>query len=158
MAEDPDQIKNHIDRTRRELDGNLHELESRVKEATHWRTYVNKYPLRILAAAVAGGAVISLLMGPSHARNRSQRTYAKDTSHGSDRESMTSDSSSFEPRGAHYQRHRAADIWDNIKGAMIGLATAQIKEFLVDAIPGFRRHYDHTERYKTTPPIATSIH
>lgn len=149
MAEDPSQIKSHIDNTRRELEGNLHELESRVKQATEWRTYVNKYPLRMVAAAFAGGAVISIVMGRSRRKNSSQ---------GNRPELRTFGSSSFEPRGANYQRHKAAEVLDNIKGALIGLAAAQIKEFFSDAIPGFRQHYEQTERHKTSPPTFTSIH
>ena len=147
MADDPGQIKSHIDSARRELNGNLHELESSMKEATQWRTYVNKYPLKMVAGAFAGGALISILLGPS--RDRSERRY---------RQAQTFGNSGFKPHGAEYQRHQAAEVLDNIKGALIGLAAAQIKEFFYDAIPGFRQQYDRTERQQKSSPTVPLIH
>jgi hypothetical protein len=63
VAEEPDAIKSHIDCTRLELGGNLHELEHRMKEAVDWRTYVSKRPLTMVATAFLAGMGASALLG-----------------------------------------------------------------------------------------------
>ena len=71
MAEEPDEIKQHIDSTRAELGANLHELEARVKRAVNWRTYVERWPFPAVGAAVLCGVMTPLLMGRSKGRKAS---------------------------------------------------------------------------------------
>ena len=61
-------------------------------------------------------------------------------------------------------QQRASDAWDNIKGALLGLVTTRVQEFLAEAIPGFRQEFSRTEAYKTTsathkaPELAESVY
>jgi Protein of unknown function (DUF3618) len=71
MAEEPNQIKQHIDATRHELGKNVDELGNRAKRATDWHTYFDKSPMTMLALAFAGGVVLSGFVG--RPRNSSQR-------------------------------------------------------------------------------------
>jgi hypothetical protein len=52
-----------IDQTREELQSNLRELETRVKSAADWRSYVEKHPGPMVVAALVGGALLSAMMG-----------------------------------------------------------------------------------------------
>jgi hypothetical protein len=69
MAEEPNQVKRHIDSTRQQLGENLRELEFRAKRAANWRTYFDKSPITIVALAFAGGVALSRFVGRSNHRN-----------------------------------------------------------------------------------------
>jgi hypothetical protein len=47
-----------------------------------------------------------------------------------------------------YRRGEAADMFDNMKGAMIGWTANQFKTLLGELLPGFRQQYERTEREK----------
>ncbi len=59
MAEGPDEIKQHIERQREELGENIQALETRVKGATDWRSWIEKKPLLLLGLAFGGGLYLS---------------------------------------------------------------------------------------------------
>ena len=61
MGQTSDEITSDIHQTRAQLQSNLHELETRVKAATDWRAQFRKRPAAMAAAALAGGALLSLL-------------------------------------------------------------------------------------------------
>ena len=65
MGERSDEIRTHIDKERERLGESLRELETKVKSTTDWRAYYYKSPGKILAAAFAGGLLISMLVGGS---------------------------------------------------------------------------------------------
>jgi len=137
MAEEANQIKNHIDNTRRELDSNLNELQSRVqdqvhelrhrvKEATNWRTYVNRYPLPIVGVAFACGTAIYLGLGPV------RRSKARHDGH-------------YETVSGPKGRERRRYLWDIVKSAAIGFAASQVKAILQEAAEGVRHPHEHTD-------------
>jgi hypothetical protein len=133
MADEPREIKSHIVTTRRELGDNLQELEDRVKQATQWRTYVNRYPFAMVAIAFGGGVAASAMFGNSR-------------------------STSKPSGGTHVFGEKATELWDNLRGALAGLAATQIKSFLNDAIPGFTQHYEQMERQKAARYASQHIH
>jgi ElaB/YqjD/DUF883 family membrane-anchored ribosome-binding protein len=55
VAENPDQIKRHIETQRERLGENLDILQHEMKRVTDWRTWVGKKPLIALGVALAGG-------------------------------------------------------------------------------------------------------
>lgn len=63
MAENPNAIALDIDAERRRLGAHLQELESRIHEATDWRTYARRNPLTMVAGAFGLGLFLSLLFG-----------------------------------------------------------------------------------------------
>jgi hypothetical protein len=65
MAKTTDQIASDIAESREDLRLNLQELESRVKSVTDWRGYARKHPGAMAAAALAGGLLLSTLVGKS---------------------------------------------------------------------------------------------
>ena len=63
MGEASDRIATHIDQTRENLRSNLEELETRVKAVTDWRAQIRKHPGAMVVAVVAGGLILSALLG-----------------------------------------------------------------------------------------------
>ena len=63
MGQTTDQIETEIDDAREELRSNLQELESRAKDAADWRVHFRRHPGRMIAAALIGGALLSLTLG-----------------------------------------------------------------------------------------------
>jgi hypothetical protein len=144
MAEEPNQIKRHIDATRRELGENVHELGYRVKQATG-HTYFDKNRMTMLALAFAGGVVLSGFVGRQGAHRNGHHP-----------QSDAGDGQSH--RGVEFRRSEAADMFDNVKGAMIGWTANQFKTLLGELLPGFRQQYERTEREKQGGARRPGVH
>jgi hypothetical protein len=63
MGKTTDEIVSDIDQTRGDLKSNLEELENRLKAVTDWRVQVDRHPGAMVAVALVGGALLSLLTG-----------------------------------------------------------------------------------------------
>ena len=63
MGQSADELESDIDQARDDLKANLEELEVRAREAADWRHHFRKHPGPMVAAAVLGGALLSLMMG-----------------------------------------------------------------------------------------------
>jgi hypothetical protein len=138
---------NHIENQREDLGSHLHELEHKVKAVTDWRQQFQKNPMTMIGAAVGGGVLLATMIGGR-------------------RRSRLAGMSSSEPHarasaphvGTDHQKQKALETWDNIKGALIGVAATQCKDFLGEIIPGFHAQLSRTEREKTpsSPNLPTS--
>jgi len=142
MAEQTDQLEQHIQSKRNELGQNLEELESKVKRAGDWHTYFERYPMTALGISFGGGILLAMLMGG----NRSNRGRMVADSIGW--QENQSRPAAYPARPAGGARDKMAETVDTIKGALFGLATAKVQNILSDAIPGFREQYQKTERQK----------
>jgi hypothetical protein len=138
MGEEPNQIKRHIDATRSELGENVQQLGFRVKQATDWHTYFDKSPMTMLALAFAGGIVLSSVVG----RQGNHRNGHHPLSQAGDGQSH---------RGVEYRKSEASDMFDNVKGAVIGWTANQFKTLLNELLPGFRQEYERTANEKKSP-------
>jgi hypothetical protein len=138
MAEEPNQIKRHIDATRRELGQNVQELGNRAKQATDWHTYFEKSPMTMLALAFTGGVVLSGFVG------------RQGTHHNGHHHPLSQAPEGQSHRAVEHRKSEAADMFDNVKGAMIGWTASQFKTLLGELLPGFRQEYERTEREKKT--------
>ena len=68
---DTDSLRRDIEATRASLSGTVGELRRKANEAMHWQTYVERYPVPILAAsALLGLAVGRRVAGALNARHR----------------------------------------------------------------------------------------
>ena len=149
------QIEQHINEQRGELDHNIHELQHKVKRTFDWREQTCARPFTALGVAFGTGVVLAAVL-PSgakfvaHARSRFQERASYSSERGSD-------------SATQYEKRRASDTWDKIKGALLGLATTQIQQFLAEAIPGFRDEYRRAETRNSSattkaPELAESIY
>jgi len=173
MDEKPDEIMSHIESQRDQLGRNLNELESRVKGATDWRVQFDKNPMMLMGVAVGGGILLgSLVGGAARKRSSSNRSswstssrnygsspgaasggsytgasYGTGTpAYGSSASNLSSASSSYSSPAVREQRKKANETLDHIKSALIGFATAKVKEFMSEALPGFNQHLDEAQR------------
>jgi Protein of unknown function (DUF3618) len=126
------EIEAHIDRTRERLGSHLKELGDKVDAATDWREHFRARPHVFLGAAFAGGAALAIAL---HAR--SPRSYSDDAGISP----FTVDSGSAQAQ--------VLELWHNIKGALIGVASARVMGFLGELVPDFHEHYQRSEQRMT---------
>jgi hypothetical protein len=138
MGETTDQIAAHIEDTRHDLGSNLRELEQKVKSVTDWKQHFQKNPLTMVGVAFGGGIVLASMMG---GKRRS-------------RPGVSPLAAGPQPHaGTDQQKYKAMETWDNIKGAIIGVAATRFKDFVAEVIPGFQEQYQRTEaRTALIPP------
>jgi hypothetical protein len=130
MDETANQIEAHIDRTRDRLGSNLRELEGKIDAATDWREHFRGRPHVFLGAAFAGGVVLAGVL-----RSKAPR-----------RAPLTAAAS---PNGGHggqgSAQRQARELWNNIQGALLGVAAARIKDYIGEMVPGFDDQYRRAE-------------
>jgi Protein of unknown function (DUF3618) len=128
MDETPREIEPHIDRTRERLGSHLKELGDKVDAATDWREHFRTRPHVFLGAAFVGGATLAIAL---HAR--SPRPY--------------SDDGEITPFAAQTGSAQAQvlELWHNLKGAMIGVAAARLRDYIGELLPDFHEHYQRVE-------------
>src|SRR5262245_5019706 len=139
MAQEPNEIREHIDAKRAKLGDDLDEIEHRMKDAVDWRTWYRKNTAAMLGAAVAGGFLLSMAIGRSSSEGAP-------TDQGSDgvfadefeeRREPKRERSRFRvgPRvGQHL--HGLTDILDNTVGAFLGIANVKLQDLVARSIPG----------------------
>jgi hypothetical protein len=126
MGQTIQQVVAHIDTTRERLGSNVEELERKIDATTDWRQHFQVRPFTFLSVAFAGGVMLAASLRGRSAR----RQYF----------------SSSQPHvGTAAQKYHALRTWDNIKGALIGVAAARVKDYVGELIPGFREQFERTE-------------
>ncbi len=132
MGQTTHQIEAHIEDTREDLGSNLHELEQKVKSVTDWKQHFQTSPMTMLGVAFGGGILLATMLGGRKNR-RGERGFS-------------SPATGSEPHaGTDHQKHKALETWDNIKGALIGVAATRFKDFVGEVVPGFHEQFQHTE-------------
>ena len=129
MDETSHQIEAHIDRTRERLGSNLRELEDKIEAATDWREHFRERPHVFLGAAFIGGIALA-----SAIKSRSGRPPLP--------------GGVLNPAvGGHRPvEMQVRELWNNVQGALVGVATAQIKDYIGNLVPGFDEHYRLAEQ------------
>ena len=90
----------------------------------------------MIGLAAGGGLLLASLTA---GKSRSRLHYPSGRDGGSESEHR---------RGTELQRHKALETFDNIKGAMIGVAANTFQDFLGQLIPGFREQVQKTAQEK----------
>ena len=137
MDEAAYKIEAQIDRTRERLGSNLRELEHRIDAATDWREQFRARPHLFLGGALAGGALLAVALRPTAAR------HAVD--------SPSEDHLRAFSRNGVDGREQALELWNSIKGALIGVASARITAYISDLVPGFEEHFQRAAQRHDTP-------
>jgi hypothetical protein len=128
MVETTAQIETHIETTREHLGANLDALERKIKSATDWREYFQRTPMTLLGAAFAGGVILAMASGTRHDRHGSR---------------LLRSAESPRPRGPHVEE--VVTMLDNIKGALIGMAAAKMKDVVGQIVPGFPAKFERRQ-------------
>ena len=127
MGQTTNKIERHIEHTRGALGSNLQELENKVKSVTDWKQHFQNNPMTMLGVAFGGGILLStMLAGSKHKRKERDTDCAPHP-------------------GTDHQKIRALETWDNIKGALIGVAATRFKDFVGEIVPGFQEQFQQTE-------------
>ncbi|HTA67470.1 MAG TPA: hypothetical protein VK776_04305 [Bryobacteraceae bacterium] len=132
MGQTTNQIEAHIEYTRGELGANLKELEQKVQTATDWKHHFQNNPMAMLGVAFGGGILLASMLGGRKSRNGGR--------------SYTAPAASEPHAGTNHQKHKALETWDNIKGALIGVAATRFKDFVGEVVPGFQEQFQRTEQ------------
>jgi hypothetical protein len=140
MDEKPDQIEEHINRTRGNLDSNIHELEDKVRSAFNWRTQFEERPMVMLGAAMAGGMLAAAII-PRVGRRRRRSGYnfryapQKEYRSGSERWAGSRASERERERENGKDRH---DALEALKGAVITGVAAKVGSILGELVNHYK--------------------
>ena len=137
MDEAAHRIEAHIDRTRERLGSHLRELENKVDAATDWRAQFRARPHMFLGATIAGGALLAAVLLPKSSRQVF--------------DSSTEAHLGSVSRNGVSAQEQALELWNNVKGALIGVAAVRITEYISELIPGFDEHYQRAAQSHDVP-------
>ena len=137
MDEAADKIEAQIDRTRDRLGSNLRELEDRIDAATDWREQFRARPHVFLGGAIVGGALLAAVLRPKSSR------HVFDSSNEPHFASVS--------RNGVDSREQALELWNNIKGALIGVAAMRITAYISELVPGFDEQFRHAAQRHDAP-------
>jgi hypothetical protein len=114
MGQTVDQIEAHLERQREALRAHLDELEENIEIVFNWRYVFRTHPVAMMGAAFGGGVLLARLTTRSRqARGAVTRT--------GDAVSRTGD----------------LDVLDQMKSALIGVATTRLARYISELIPDF---------------------
>jgi hypothetical protein len=140
MGKTANQIETHIERTRDNLGSNIQELEQKVKSVTDWKYHFQNSPMTMMSAAFGGGVLAAAFLGGSKRR----------------RSFSSHEQASYPPHAeTDRQKRKSLETWDNIKGALIGVAATRFKDFIGEVVPGFNQHFQRTQNEKPNLPLAS---
>ena len=167
MGEKPDQIERHIRNQRAELTENISELEEKVKGAFDWRTQFQERPAAVLGAAFVGGAILAALLPSTSSIKR--RVRARTRAFNDPWTPYTNRAvpqAGLSATGAGASRafssdysgsaKKASETWDNLKGALMGLAATRVGQFVEELVPGFTEHYRKAASGKPAEPFSNT--
>ena len=124
MTETPNEIMEEIQSYRSHLGEDLTALESRVRDATTWRTYYDRHPYLFVGTALGGGLLLSGILSSRRGGDRSWESQPR--------------VSRYEP--VERSRSGIAESVDSIKAALIDYGATKVKELIGEILPGFAEH------------------
>ena len=166
MGETTDAIRSQIDDQRHQLEENLEGIEGKlkgasdqvqdkvketteqvqqkVKDATDWRHQFNERPMAGLGVAFGGGLLLASIMGGGSKKDSKRQNYSS----GYQPQYQNPQYQGYGnggPSGADVGRQHVSSTFDNMKGALMGVAAARAKSFFEKSVPGFDKEYSQVE-------------
>ncbi len=138
MGQTASQIENHIENKRGDLGSNLRELEDKVKSVTDWHRQFKSRPMVFLGLAFGGGAVLASMVGRPSGRRRYSNA-------GTESRANWTDASPRAQRAPSRAMEKATEAWENLQGALVGIAASKVKDYADGFIPGFSEQYRQAE-------------
>lgn len=153
MGQTANQIETNIENQREDLTSNLRALEYKVKSATDWRHQFRTHPMTFVGLAFGGGILLSAATGRSSSGRPHHHYYGPMTAPETNSHSQ-SRAPRRPPSPAVEQAYRT---WDNIKGALVGIAATRLKDYVEGMLPGFSAEYNKAESQHSGPSSHTVI-
>ena len=139
MGDRKSELKRRVATERDQLHGSLEELEMKAKSLVDWRAQFAAHPLPMLAAAFGGGLILSGMLADSGSRANGAADDDYDDEY--DLDDPEHDDESYMPSAARRRRSRAdrgSRLFDELKGALMGVAATRAVQFLDGMIPGVK--------------------
>jgi len=121
MTETPNEIMQEIEGYRSHLGEDLTTLQSRVRDATTWRTYYDRHPYLFVGTALGGGLLLSSILSNKRGGNH-----------------LESQPSRYET--VSHCKGGLAESLDEIKSALIDYGATKVKQAIGEILPGFAEH------------------
>jgi hypothetical protein len=144
MAETSDQIQLHIQRTREDLNDNITELQQKVKSAVNWRSQFDERPLTMIGLAFGAGVLLAAIVPRRNGNSRRQPTVADSDASGDAARVPSRRASAYGTVTSP-----TSETWEALKGALAGVATNWIGEFLNHYLPGFKQEFSRVRTSRT---------
>jgi uncharacterized protein YjbJ (UPF0337 family) len=135
------QVQEKVEDIQHQVQDKVEDVQEKIKDATDWRVQFEKRPMVGLAVAFGGGVLLASMMGSGNDSRRSSGNY-----YGGYQAQPQSFSSHQGHSGTDVGRQHVSSTFDNVKGALLGVAAAQLKTVLSDALPGFSDEYSQVEK------------
>ncbi|MFZ0522339.1 MAG: hypothetical protein WAL95_15040 [Candidatus Acidiferrales bacterium] len=137
MGETSNQIEWEIAQKRSELSDNLIELQQKAKAAVDWRAQVEERPGTMIAAAFAGGIILSALF---NALRGPAKVYAQRPSRNpAEYDSPISKTSPPQPSQLATETRKNLDA---LGGALLGIVATRATTILDGILPGFQSEFE----------------
>ena len=145
MGDRTSELKRRVATERDQLHGSLEELEMKAKSLVDWRAQFHAHPLPMLAAAFGGGLLLSGILADSRGRGNGAIDDDFDDDDYDDEDDIDEDAEfgdeSYMPSAARRRKPRARRgnrLFDELKGALMGVAATRAVQFLDGMIPGVK--------------------
>ena len=137
MGETSNQIEWEIAQKRTELSDNLIELQQKAKAAVDWRAQVEERPGTMIAAAFAGGIILSALF---NALRGPAKVYAQPRSrNAAEYDSPISKTPAPPPSQLATATRKNLDA---LGGALLGIVATRATTILDGILPGFQSEFE----------------
>ena len=158
MGENSEQVERHIAERRNNLSNDISELERKAKEAVDWRAQVDQHPGTMLGIAFGAGILLSAILGGGWRRSKSPRAAEPSSAlqaYSTESNAANADYQAAMATGDDYHGSAVSQTFENVKGALLGVALAKCEEFLEELLPGFSTQYRKAEarNRSNVPPI-----
>jgi hypothetical protein len=155
MGENSEQVERHIEERRNSLSNDISELERKAKEAVDWRAQVEQRPGTMMGIAFGAGILLAAILGGGSRRSRAPKAEEPTTALKAYSTDSNADYQVAMAAGNDYQPSAVIETFENVKGALLGVAIAKCEEFLEELLPGFSTQYRKAEaRNKSNvPPV-----
>lgn len=140
-----DQAQEKVQETKDQVQEKVEQVQQSVKDAADWRQQFDKRPMVGLGVAFGGGFLLAGIMGGGSKKNddKSQnRGYSYLPQYQNPQYQAYGRGG---PSGADVGRQHVSSTFDNMKGALMGVAAAQAKSFFEKSVPGFDKEYSQVE-------------
>jgi hypothetical protein len=156
MVENSEQVERRIAERRNSLSNDISELERKAKEAVDWRAQVEQRPGTMMGIAFGVGILLAAILGGGSRRLRAPKAEEPVSALKAYSTDSNADYQAAMATGNDYHASAVTETFENVKGALLGVAIAKCEEFLEELLPGFSTQYRKAEaRNKSNvPPVS----